>query len=77
MAICSWCVKEYQDGKALYHVCDDGTTFEQRLKKTAGEREREWTRRAAILREAKEKNYDVLPLTPDDMDFLNAMKIKL
>jgi hypothetical protein len=44
MAICSWCEKEY-DVSAVFHVCPDGTTFADRLKKSsediAKERERQ------------------------------------
>ena len=44
MAICSWCEKEYHVS-AVFHVCPDGTTFADRLKKSseeiAKERERQ------------------------------------
>jgi hypothetical protein len=36
MAQCGWCAAEY-DVPAVFHVCTDGTTFSERLRKTSAE----------------------------------------
>jgi len=36
MAICGWCAVEYTTA-AVFHVCQDGTTFPDRMQKTSQE----------------------------------------
>ena len=91
MAICSWCRAEYE-WSGVYHVCDDGTTFADRIMKTRAQIQVEHDRRDGIKRVAPVQSAaimrrDNLPQqsntkawfawNTDDLKLAAAMKIKL
>lgn len=91
MAICSWCRAEYE-WSCVYHVCDDGTTFVNRIVKTHAQIQAEHDRRDGIKRVAPVQSVVIigrnnLPQQPntkawfswnmDDLKLAAAMKIKL
>jgi len=88
--VCQWCGVNHSEG-ILNHICADGSTFEERVKHyTAGDKPPANLMRrisdqlkngTAISKfgfdssvKPKDK-YDVLPLTPEDIDWLIGLKI--
>jgi hypothetical protein len=81
MLTCDWCRVEY-DSSPLYHVCPDGSTFDDRMRYS-----REGKYPSALARQVVDplrirypedkpgKDYDYLPLAPDDMRWLIGLKI--
>lgn len=87
--ICSWCRVEYVSNP-LFHICADGTNFIQRSEKTQTELEEEHGRQDRLRKMRQElmaghvadprasgEAEVILPLTPEDVDFLIALKIKV
>ena len=60
MAICSWCEKEYHVS-AVFHVCPDGTTFADRLKKSSEEIAKERERQDRLRSGYKAMKEPVIP----------------
>lgn len=73
--ICSWCQAIYME-ESIYHVCDDGTTFGDRRRKTYEEFAQEKQMRAKQM-SVKAASKDELKLTVEDVTWLRGLKIKL
>ena len=79
MVACSWCRQMYSE-PVLYHVCPDGTTFNQRLEKIWQQREEEYSRQDRLRAESKSSNLsvrekDIISWSHYDLAILRGMKI--
>jgi len=72
--ICDWCGK--QADSILMHVCEDGSTFDDRVRYGIQGLKPPSKRPMYSQGFDRAKNYDVLNLTPEDIDFLIGIKVR-
>jgi hypothetical protein len=71
---CTWCSKDYSES-SIYHICDDGTTFEQRrMKKQIDFDQNRQAREYRGL--TKTTSYDKIDWTESDLKMLKIAKVK-